>query len=83
MSRDGTLPHRRPGAHEIETASHALTSCSESGPLFDDLARDIPMASHRVWLETYIYRDDALGGPFAELLVAAAQRDQDIASVTG
>lgn len=62
----------------VKTSGHALTLYPDPGPLFDELERIIPAAERRVWLETYIYRDDALGGPFATLLVRAAARGVDV-----
>lgn len=63
---------------DIWTARHQLTLYPEPGPLFETFERLIASASRRVWLETYIYRDDALGGPFADLLVSAARRGLDV-----
>ncbi len=62
----------------VKTSEHELTLYPDPGPLFADLERTIPAASRRVWLETYIYRDDALGRPFAQLLLAAARRGADV-----
>lgn len=76
LLQDGSV--RSSAVVQLETAEHVLTLYADPGPLFEDLARDIPKASRRVWLETYIYRDDALGRPFAELLVAAAGRGLDV-----
>jgi cardiolipin synthase len=62
----------------VKTSAHELTLYPDPAPLFAELERTIPAASRRVWLETYIYRDDALGRPFAQLLVAAARRGADV-----
>jgi cardiolipin synthase A/B len=62
----------------VRTAQHELTLYPEPGPMFAAFERLISVATQRVWLETYIYRDDILGAPFAELLVAAARRGLDV-----
>lgn len=63
---------------DVRTARHELILYPDPGPLFEAFERLIAVAARRVWLETYIYRDDALGRPFAELLVGAAQRGLDV-----
>jgi cardiolipin synthase len=68
----------RGGATRIRTARHELTLYSDPDPLFESLERSIAEASRRVWLETYIYRDDALGAPFGECLATAARRGLDV-----
>jgi cardiolipin synthase A/B len=62
----------------VRTANHELILYPDPGPFFASLEQSIGKASERVWLETYIYRDDALGAPFAEHLVAAARRGLDV-----
>jgi cardiolipin synthase len=62
----------------VRTANHELILYPDPGPFFASLEQSIDEASERVWLETYIYRDDALGAPFAEHLVAAARRGLDV-----
>jgi cardiolipin synthase len=62
----------------VKTSEHELTLYADPAPLFADLERTIPAATRRLWLETYIYRDDALGRPFAQLLLGAAQRGADV-----
>jgi cardiolipin synthase A/B len=62
----------------VRTAQHELTLYPDPGPLFEAFERLIAPAARRVWLETYIYRDDALGAPFSELLIAAARRGLDV-----
>lgn len=62
----------------VRTRQHELTLYPDPGPLFEAFERLIVTASRRVWLETYIYRDDQLGRPFADLLASAAQRGLDV-----
>jgi cardiolipin synthase A/B len=66
------------GGVRVRTAAHELILYSDPEPFFESLERAIAAASRRVWLETYIYRDDALGASFAECLVAAARRGLDV-----
>jgi cardiolipin synthase len=65
-------------AARVRTPRHELLLYSDPEPLFEALERAIAAASRRVWLETYIYRDDVLGTRFAEYLVAAARRGLDV-----
>lgn len=63
---------------DVQTASHELRLYPDPGPFFQELKAQISGASRRVWIETYIYRDDALGAAFARHLAEAAQRGLDV-----
>jgi cardiolipin synthase A/B len=62
----------------LRTAHHEVILYPDPGPFFAHLEHAIDGASRRVWLETYIYRNDRMGGPFAERLAAAARRGIDV-----
>jgi len=62
----------------VRTTHHEVVLFPEPMPLFETLERSIARARERVWLETYIYRDDAMGAFFAALLERAAARGVDV-----
>ncbi|MFO7177526.1 MAG: phospholipase D-like domain-containing protein [Pseudomonadota bacterium] len=62
----------------VRTRHHEVVLYPEPMPLFEALERAIGRARERVWLETYIYRDDAMGAAFAALLARAAARGVDV-----
>lgn len=71
------LAHARASCVRVSTSNHEVTLFADPGPLFDELERDIGEAERRVWLSTYIFRNDALGARFARCLARAAQRGVD------
>jgi cardiolipin synthase len=56
------------GPVAVEVADHTLTLFVETAPLLAEMLRDIATAQSRVWLETYIFLDDAVGSAMAEAL---------------
>jgi cardiolipin synthase A/B len=62
----------------IATGEHDLRLCPEMERLFEELEADIDRAEERIWIETYIYRDDKLGRRFASHMARAARRGIDV-----
>jgi cardiolipin synthase len=62
------LPSAEAGPISVPVAGHELTVFVETWPLIRALVRDIRAARQRVWLETYIFHDDAAGRAVAEAL---------------
>ena len=60
------------GAMSATVAGHELTLFIETWPLIHAMLRDIRAARTRVWLETYIFHDDAAGQAVAEALCERA-----------
>jgi cardiolipin synthase len=56
------------------TAGNSITLLRNGAEYFPVLLEAISLAEREVWLETYIFADDATGRKVAEALVAAAQR---------
>lgn len=52
----------------VTVAGHALTLFVETWPLIEAMVCDIRAARTRVWLETYLFHDDAAGQVVAETL---------------
>src|SRR5690348_7831051 len=68
-----TAPPAQAGPWGADVAGNELPPCTESGPLVDAMVRDVRRARTRVWLETYIFHDDAAGCAVAEALIARAR----------
>jgi cardiolipin synthase len=62
----------------LTVAGHDLTIFVESPPLFNAMLRDIHMARQRVWLESYIFLDDAAGQVVGEALKDRARAGLDV-----
>lgn len=62
----------------LVSSHHELTLYPAAGPLFDALCSSIARAERRVWIETYICRDDAVGARLGEVLARAARRGLDV-----
>ena len=60
------------------TAAHCLQLLPGSRRILEVIMRDIARARRRVWIETYILRDDRLGRRLAESLAAARSRGVDV-----
>src|SRR5438132_1413132 len=58
----------------VAVAGHDLTVFVESLPLLTAMILDIRSASHRIWLETYIFHDDGAGRAIAEVLKFKARQ---------
>jgi len=56
------------------TAGNAVTLLRSGAEYFPALTRAIVEAEREIWLETYIFADDATGRGVADALIAAAQR---------
>ena len=61
----------------IDVAGQRLYVYAESPPLFEDMLADIGSAQKRVWLETYIFADDAVGARIAQALIERAAAGVD------
>ena len=55
-----------------------VTLFSEGDSLFDSMLADIAAARERVWVESYIFADDAIGGVFVARLAESAARGVDV-----
>src|SRR5260370_21577561 len=62
----------------LRVAGHELTLFIESPPLIAAMLRDIHAARQRVWLETYIFLDDAAGQAVAQSLMDRARAGVDV-----
>jgi cardiolipin synthase A/B len=63
-----SLPSAEAGPVSVTVAEHHLTVFVQTWPLIEAMVRDIRAARKRVWLETYIFQDDAAGQAIAEAL---------------
>ncbi|MDB4995721.1 MAG: Cardiolipin synthetase [Myxococcaceae bacterium] len=59
-------------------AENELTLLPEMSFVLASLERDVAKAKKRIWIETYIYRDDVLGRTFADKLAAAVKRGVEV-----
>src|SRR5437879_853440 len=62
----------------VLVAGHELQLFLEAGPLIAAMVRDIQSAQKRVWLESYIYLNDAAGIAVAEALMERARAGLDV-----
>lgn len=62
----------------LEVAGQSLQLFVESPPLIAAMIRDIRAARTRVWMESYIFADDAAGTAVAAALVERAQAGLDV-----
>jgi cardiolipin synthase len=62
----------------LHVAGHELQLFVESPPLIDAMLADIRAARNRVWMETYIFADDAVGRAVAEALADRARAGLDV-----
>jgi cardiolipin synthase len=67
-----------PAPVSLTVAGHDLTIYAESPPLFGAIVRDIHQARERVWLESYIFLDDAAGQMIAAALMERARAGLDV-----
>ena len=78
---DSTQPSEDSAGHAPsargEVAGHDLTLFAESPPLIASMLADIKAAQARVWMESYIFADDAVGRAVADALVERAQAGLD------
>src|SRR5689334_12395937 len=66
----------RAGSVRVAVAGDVMTRFVETWPLIEAMVRDVRAAHTRIWLETYIFYDDAAGRA-----VAAALRERAAAGV--
>lgn len=62
----------------IEVAGQRLTLFFTTESQLELMLRDIKSATHRVWLETYIFLDDRVGRPIADALKERALAGVDV-----
>jgi cardiolipin synthase len=62
----------------VPVAGHELTIFVESRPLIAAMVEDIRAARDRVWVETYIFLDDAAGRAIADVLMERARAGADV-----
>lgn len=66
-------PPPQKGPVAVSVAGHQLTLFVETWPLIESMLRDLRRARRRIWLETYIFNDDAAGQAIAEALIERAR----------
>lgn len=66
------------GPVSVAVAGHQLTLFVETRPLIEAMVQDIRAARTRVWLETYIFHDDAAGRAVAAALEDRAKAGLDV-----
>jgi cardiolipin synthase len=66
------------GPVRVAVAGNDLTVFVETAPLIEAMVRDVLAATARVWLETYIFLDDAAGNALAEALRDRARAGLDV-----
>jgi len=62
----------------VSVAGNELALFIESGPLVDAIVQDIGAARQRVWVESYIFLDDAAGSQIAAALEDRARAGLDV-----
>lgn len=62
----------------VEGSSHRLLLLPGSRRILEVILRDVARARRRVWIETYILRDDRLGRRLADALAGARARGVDV-----
>jgi cardiolipin synthase len=67
-----------PSPVSLKVAGHELAIFAESHPLFGAMVRDIHNARQCVWLESYIFLDDAAGQAIAAALMDRARAGLDV-----
>ena len=86
LARGGTKPAALPCVRTdptpreptcIDTGDHSLTLLPTSRSSLSSIEHDIAQASRRVWIESFIVRDDQLGGRLLTWLAGARQRGVD------
>lgn len=78
LTTPGTPPPATTAPVAVAVAGHHLTLYVESPPLLAAMADDICAARKRVWLETYIFLDDAAGQVIGEALKERARAGLDV-----
>ncbi|MBL8793249.1 MAG: hypothetical protein JNM56_05040 [Planctomycetia bacterium] len=63
---------------QVTAVGHQWTIYVESAPLIEAMIEDIRAARQRVWVESYIFLDDALGRRVGEALMERARAGLDV-----
>jgi cardiolipin synthase A/B len=63
---------------QIDLVGQKLTLFESSPPLVDAMVADIRSAQRRVWMETYIFANDAAGQAIADALIDRAKAGLDV-----
>ena len=69
---DKEFPHQQGGPVPVPGGDVRIYTFGEH--LFEDMLADIDAAQERIYFETYIWKDDAIGQRFRDALVAAHER---------
>lgn len=87
MASAGTVTPLRSGNYRPDLGSGAswkepdgsgVTLFSEGDLLYDAMLSDISAARSRIWIESYIFEDDAIGHAFVAQLAGCAARGVDV-----
>ncbi len=70
--------HGDGSAARVDVADHALTLFVELPPLIAAMVADIQQATTRVWMESYIFANDAAGRAIADALAERARAGLDV-----
>lgn len=62
----------------VIVADHRLDVFTEAPALFESMLGDIDQAKHHIWMETYIFAEDASGTAIAEALMRRAGDGLDV-----
>lgn len=62
----------------VRVAGHELRVFVETPPLIEAMVEDVRQARERIWLECYMFADDAAGAAVADELIAQAQRGTQV-----
>jgi cardiolipin synthase A/B len=71
-------PTASPRLGRVEVAGHELTIFEESPPLITAMVEDIKAARSRVWMESYIFANDASAAAVAAALAERARAGLDV-----
>ncbi|GAB3326488.1 phospholipase D-like domain-containing protein [Haliea atlantica] len=61
-----------------ECAGNDIRVFVEGDALFDAMLSDFASAKRRIWLESYIFADDAIGQEFVKVLSDCSRRGLDV-----
>lgn len=74
--RTASFPHHPPQSTVI--GADAVTVYNYGDDLYDEMLSEIRGAQRRIYFETFIWKDDAVGQAFKDALVAAGRRGVDV-----
>ena len=69
---------RRLSVRPLTVAGNDLVLFTESAPIIESIREDLKRATHRIWLESYIFADDAAGNSIADVLKERAKAGLDV-----